>query len=102
MRRLAKTCVVAALAAIPFASAGFGQALTPEVRAKVEAKTKQFQSWSTDQTIVAAVRAYNANPPAESRAMTQEKWKQLTILDPFVRSFTRNPLAEHLKSKRDD
>lgn len=79
-----------------------GQPLPPAVKAKVEAKTAQIQSWSTDPVIVAAVRAYNAAPPAEAKGMTNEKWKGLTLLDPVVRSFTRNPLAEHLKRKRDD
>ena len=35
--------------------------------------------------------------------MTQEKWKDLTLLDPFVRSFTKNQLGEYLKTlKKDD
>jgi hypothetical protein len=92
----------AVLSAVMIAGAGFGQTLPPQVKAKVDAKITQLKSWSTDPAIVAAVKAHNANSPAEDRAMTNEKWAGLTVLDPYVRAFTRNPLAIYLKSKRDD
>ena len=82
-------------------AAGFGQSLPPEVQAKVEAKVRQLKSWSTDPAIVQAVKAHNANPPAEYRDMTQEKWKSLSVLDPSVRAFSKNPLGQYLKSKQD-
>lgn len=78
-----------------------GQGMTPDIRAKVEAKAKQLHSWSTDPQIVSAVKANNTNPPAANKAMTNEQWKNLTILDPFVRSFSKNALATHLKEKKD-
>ncbi|MEN9576674.1 MAG: hypothetical protein RL514_4529 [Verrucomicrobiota bacterium] len=34
--------------------------------------------------------------------MTQDKWKTLTVLDPFVRQFSRNPVAALLKAKQSD
>lgn len=80
----------------------FGQTLTPEIKSKVDAKAKQLQSWSTDPAIVSAVKAHNASPPADDKGMTNEKWKGLNILDPFVRSFSRNPLGVYLKSKQDE
>ncbi len=83
------------------AVAGFAQSLAPEIQAKVEAKAKQLKSWSTDPMIVEAVKAHNANPPAEYRDMTQEKWKSLSILDPSVRAFTKNSLGQYLKSRQD-
>jgi len=92
--------LVAALAATGLAGAGLGQSLRPDLKPKVEAKLKQLQVWSTDPVIVAAVKAYNANIPAENKAMTQEKWQGLSILDPFVRSFSKNPLGQYLKSKQ--
>jgi hypothetical protein len=52
--------------------------------------------------VVDAVKAYNAAPPADAKAMTNEKWKTMGALDPFVRSHTNNPLAEYLKAKRDE
>jgi hypothetical protein len=92
----------AALSVVFFAGSGFGQSLTPEMKSKVDAKIKQLQAWSTDPAIVAAVKAHNANPPAEDKAMTNEKWAKLTVLDPYVRSFTKNPLGVYLKTKKDD
>ncbi len=77
------------------------QPLPPELKAKVEAKARQLQSWSSDAQIVAAVKQANANPPAESKAMTNEKWKGLTLLDPYVRSFNKSALGQYLKSRRD-
>jgi hypothetical protein len=82
------------------AGSASSEPLTPERKAKVEARVKTLQSWSTDPAIVSAVQAYNANPPAEAKAMTNEKWKSLTVLDPLVRSFTRNALGQHLKGKQ--
>ena len=93
--------VGAALAFGLLAAAGSAQTLAPEVQAKVQAKAKQLSSWSTDPVIVEAVKAHNANPPAEYRDMTQEKWKALSVLDPSVRAFSKNPLGQHLKAKQD-
>lgn len=81
---------------------GFGQGLSPESKASLDAKIKQLQGWSTDQSIVAAVREHNANMPAEDKAMTNAQWSKLTVLDPYVRSFSKNPLGVYLKSKKDD
>src|SRR3954468_22761074 len=79
-----------------------GQAISPEVKSKIEAKTRQLQIWGSEAAVVAAVRAANAAPPEEAKTMTNEKWKSLTLLDPFVRSFTRNPLAVYLRGKKDE
>ncbi len=98
----ASTVMKSVAAAVLASACATAQPLPPAVKAKIEAKAAQLKSWSTDPAIVAAVRAYNAAPPAEAKGMTNEKWKNLTLLDPVVRSFTRNALAEHLKRKRDD
>lgn len=97
-----KSCHTICLAAALFGAqtAGFGQGLTPERKTKVEAQAQKLKSWSTDPAIVSAVKAHNAGPSAEAKAMTNEKWKQLSLLDPFVRSFTKNPLGQYLKSKQ--
>lgn len=95
-------CKAATIAAPFLASTGFSQSLPPEVKASLDKKVKQLQSWSTDPAIVSAVKAHNANPPTEDKAMTNEKWSRLTVLDPYVRSFTKNPLGVYLKSKKDD
>jgi hypothetical protein len=76
--------------------------LSPEIKAKVDAKVTQFGWISTDAKVVAAIKEYNASPPAEYRAMTNDKWKSLTVLDPLVRALSKNALAEYLKTKKDD
>jgi hypothetical protein len=74
--------------------------LSPEVRAKVDAKAAELRGWAADPVVVAAVRAANATPMAGAKEMTNEKWRKLTVLDPFVRSFSRNSLGVHLKGKQ--
>jgi hypothetical protein len=101
--RIAKNMTGAAVLSVTLLiPAMLGQALSPELKAKVDAKAKEIQAWSTDAQIVAAVKANNANPPAEAKAMTNDKWKGLTILDPFVRSFSKNALGQYLKAKKND
>lgn len=75
--------------------------LTATQKAKVEAKIKQFSSWSTDKKIVGYVRNANANPPAEARGMTQEKWANLSMLSPEVKAFSKNDLAAYLRTIKD-
>ena len=47
------------------------------------------------------VKAHKAVVPPEAAAMTNDKWKGLTQLDPAVRAYTRNALAMYLKTKMD-
>jgi hypothetical protein len=91
----------AALPALVFAAVAAAQTLPPDLRAKVDARAAQLRAWGTDPTIVAAVKAHNAGLSAEEKAMTNQKWTQLTVLDPFVRAYTRNPAGQFLKSKKD-
>ena len=87
-------CLVAAVAV-------HGEELTAVQKIKVEAKVKQFSSWSTDKKIVDFVRNANANPPAEGKGMTQEKWTNLTMLSPEVKAFSKNDLANYLRTIKD-
>lgn len=82
---------------------------TPNVRAedldagtqaKVTAKIEVIKGWAADATLVKAVKAQNEKLPAEVADMTQDKWKALGILDPIVRSFTKNEAAAVLKAKK--
>lgn len=76
------------------------ETLEPERQAKVDARIVEIKTWAADPVVVAAVAAQNAQLPADHAAMTQEKWKTLTVLDPFVRSLTRNEAAGVLKARR--
>src|SRR5215472_1573408 len=75
----------------------WGASLPPDLKDVVEAKAKLVQALGNDPQVVAAVKAYNANPPAVGRTLTNDKWKELSILDPFVRSLSKGPLVDHLK-----
>lgn len=72
------------------------------LQANLDAKLKDIHSWAANSVIVDAVKAQNAKLPPEYAAMTQEKWESASILDPFVRAFTKNAAAEFLKSKKGD
>lgn len=70
------------------------------LQSKIDQQIKVIQSWASDAVLVKAVKQQNAVPPPEFTAMTQEKWKALSILDPFVRSFNKNEAGLFLKSKK--
>ncbi len=100
MKRL--HCIVACITVCLMVSvAAHGEELTPAQKAKVDAKTKQLTSWSTDKKIVDFVRNFNVNPPAETRGMTQEKWEGLNMLSPEVKSVSKNDLASYLRTIKD-
>jgi len=74
----------------------------PATQAKIDEKVAAIEQWAAAPPVVDAVKAHNAAPPAAYADMTQDKWKSLSVLAPEVRSFTKNPTAEFLKSKKDD
>jgi hypothetical protein len=76
--------------------------LDTDQQAKINAKLTVIAAWAADPAIVATVAAHNAQLPADHAAMTQEKWKSLSVLDPLVRSFSKNTAGEFLKSKKAD
>ncbi|MCX7725679.1 MAG: PDC sensor domain-containing protein [Chitinispirillaceae bacterium] len=78
------------------------ESLSPELKAKIEAKLNSLKSLGSDPVVVAEVKSYNENPPAEATNMTQEKWNELTVISPEVKFFTKNKLATYLKTKKDD
>ena len=78
------------------------ETLPAELKVSVESKTKLLLAWGSDPKIVAAVKAHNASTSAAEQSMTNEKWKSLTLLDPFVRSYSKNELTQYLKTKADD
>jgi len=101
MKKIWSSLVLSSLSVLILSTATLA-ADAEATKAKAGAKAKQLSWLSTDPQVVAAVKAYNANQPAEAKAMTQEKWKTLPVLDPFVRGLSKNALAEYLKSKRDE
>lgn len=76
--------------------------LDADTQAKVTAKIEAIKTWAADAAIVKAVKAQNEKMPAELADLNQDKWKTLGILDPLVRSFTKNEAAGALKAKKTD
>lgn len=75
----------------------------PELQAKLTAELITLEVDSADAQVVSAVKAYDSTPAsADAKAMTNEKWHQLTLFDPFVRTVGKNSLSEHLKSMCND
>jgi len=89
---------VAGLLSKTLAADGIDSAL----QAKIDVQIKTVQAWAADPVIVNAVKAQNANLAADSAAMTQDKWKELSKLDPFVRSLDKTAAGEFLKGKKSD
>ncbi|MFZ4616647.1 MAG: PDC sensor domain-containing protein [Rectinemataceae bacterium] len=77
------------------------QSINAEQKARVEAWLVKYQTLGSDSTVIAAVKAFNAQPPAELSGMTQDKWAALGSLSPEVRNLSKNALAEYLKAKRE-
>lgn len=102
MKHLFTIVTVAAFSLFLATQSMAADALPPDQQAKVTAKLKTLQALSTDPKVVAAVKEYNASPSAEAKGMTNDKWKGLTIMDPFVRSLAKNALGQYLNSKKDD
>ena len=102
MRMISRTPGLAVLAAVILVSGAAAQPLAPEIKAKVDAKLKDLHTWTSDPALVSAVKAHNAGLTADEKAMTNEKWAKLTVLDPIVRSYTRNPAGAFLKNRRDE
>jgi hypothetical protein len=76
--------------------------LDAALQAKVDAQVKAIQAWASDPVLVNAVKAQNTSLPADYSAMTQDKWKDLSKLDPFVRTFDKNAAGQFLKDKKSD
>jgi hypothetical protein len=78
------------------------QTITPATQAKIDAELKEIATWAAEPAVVEAVRAHNASLPPEHAALTQDKWRALTVLDPIVRAFSKNAAGQFLKSKKSD
>ncbi len=99
MKKLILASIILALGTLVLPAA---DPLDAELQARIDAKSRIIENWAANPVVVNAVKEQNANPPASYAAFTQEKWKTLSVLDPVVRAFTKNPAAEFLKSQKTD
>jgi len=98
MKFIIRILIALSLAAV----AARAQSLAPAVQAKIDEQIKVVAAWAADPVVVEAVRAHNAAVPAEQAALNQDKWRGLSVLDPVVRAFAKNPVGQFLKSKKDE
>ena len=84
------------------ATNSFAESLTPEQTTALNKQIEEFKKVATDTKIVDAVKAVNAAALPDYKDMSQDKWKELPVLDPKVRYFSKTPAAELLKSKKSD
>lgn len=79
-----------------------GEALPADdaLQARIDEKRQVIQAWAQEPVVVGYVRAHNAAGGGSKTGITQEKWKTLSVLDPLVRSFTRNPAASLLRERK--
>jgi len=95
-----KSCILAFLTLACLTVLRADPVITPELQAKVDAKIVEIRQWAAETDVVAAVVAHNASLPAEHAAMTDAKWKSLNVIDPFVRTFSKNSAALALKAHK--
>ena len=99
---MAKRVMQALVAVGTLAVAAAALAEAPaDLKPKLDAKVAAVRWMATDAQVVAAVKEYNATPPAAVKGMSQEKWKSLSMLDPTVKGLAKNALAGYLKGKKD-
>ncbi|MCX6951667.1 MAG: hypothetical protein NTV51_05725 [Verrucomicrobia bacterium] len=96
-----RTLLAAALAAA-FTAGLQGQTLSSATQAKIDGQIREIATWAADPAIVEAVRAHNASVPTEQARLDQDKWRLLTVIDPIVRGFTKNPAGQALKARKTD
>jgi hypothetical protein len=99
--KLLLTLLALGLAGIASQTSG-ADALDAALQARIDAQLKVVQAWAAEPVIVNAVKAQNTSLPPDLAAMTQDKWKDLSKMDRFVRSFDKNEAGAFLKGKKTD
>lgn len=95
-------CSFAALTLALFAASSLRGEVDGALKSKLDSAVTQAKTWAADPVIVAAVKSANTSPSEDAKSMTQDKWKSLPVLDPFVRSFTKNDAAAKLKTLKSE
>jgi len=98
MRRFFGVTLAVLFAAGCMAGSAHAAGQDPDLQAKLNARMQAVKALAASPAVVAAVQAVNAKVPSDYAAMTEAKWAELSVLDPFVRAFTQNQAAASLKS----
>lgn len=100
MRHLSRITCLSLIAAAAWAWAAGAQTLDAVLQAKIDEQVKTIKALAADPIIVKAVKEHNAALTPEKAAMSQVKWKTLSMLDPWIRTFSKNEAGVLLKSKK--
>lgn len=90
------------LLAINIVPATGAATLSAENAQKVGAMIETIKKWAAEPVVTTAVKTRNQAAPAALAGMTQEKWAEISVLDPVVRELSRNEAAKLLKSVKTD
>jgi len=97
MRRYLRSLLTVGIALGCLAGGGRAAAADAALQAKLDAQVQTLKTWAASPAVVAAVKAVNEKLPPQSAAMTEPRWAELSVLEPFVRGFTQNDAAVYLK-----
>jgi hypothetical protein len=67
-----------------------------DIIAGITKYTPELVKFAANEIVVSEVKKANASQPAELSAMTNEKWKNLSILSPEVKLITKGELSQYL------
>jgi hypothetical protein len=71
-----------------------------EISSAIDKAMPVLTAIAMDQKTIEAVKQRNATPSSETTAMTNDKWKTLSILSPEVKAFAKNDLAQYLNKNK--
>lgn len=71
-----------------------------DIQAGISKVTPELLKFTTNKLITSEVNKANTSPPVELSSMTNEKWKNLSILSPEAKLITKGELSQFLVKNR--
>ena len=71
-----------------------------DISSAIDKAMPALKAIAMDQKTVAALKQSNVTPAPEAAAMTNDKWKALSILSPEVKAFAKNDLAQYFNKNK--
>jgi len=87
---------------VPLPAEAQGNEITAAQSKKLDELIKEASAWASHPDVVAAVKEYNGKGRDSTKDMDQDKWTQLTIMDPIVKDLRSNETAKFLQTKKSD
>jgi hypothetical protein len=70
--------------------------IPPDIRDGITKYTPELIKFAANEIVVSEVKKANTSQPAELSSMTNDKWKNLSILSPEVKLITKGELSQYL------